>query len=388
MLLLTNDDVKQVLTMEKCLEAVEESTRRMGRGQLTKVDGGRLLTQQGGFGGPGSSYVLRLRPLFDLADGMAVLRINSWTTTEVDMFGKTRNVNVPIAGERNPHNSEKSGWLHLYDMRTGRLLAIVQDRDIQVMRVGSVGGLCAKFMARADAQTIGLIGAGWMARSLLLGHCLVRNIRSVKVYSLNPKSRTAYCEQMKRQLKTEITPVSSAEEAVRGADIVVSATNSIGATFDPEWVKQGAHVYCVTGAEYDERLLQKVDRIAWTYPESSQYDSKADGTGVIGDPQKEKLAARKRGEAGYRVAGWKLLEQFASKRVYLTDIIEGRVPGRTNEKEITLSPSPAAGSSIVIRFAVLVPRVYEEAKRRGVGHNLPDEWFHQEEETYPVYPLR
>ncbi|MFC1816850.1 ornithine cyclodeaminase family protein [Thermodesulfobacteriota bacterium] len=388
MFLLTNDDVRQVLTMEKCLDAIEESTRRVGRGQLVKWDAGRLLAEKGGFGGPASSYVLRLRPVFDLVDGLVVLRINSWATAEVEINGTLRNLGVPISGERYPHNSEKSGWLHLYEMRTGKLLSIVQDRDIQVMRVGCVGGLNAKYMSRSDAKTIGLIGSGWMARSLIMGHCLVRDIQLVNVYSKNPKNRAAYCEQMSAQLGIEMIPVSSAEEAVRGADIVISATNSIGATFDPEWVQQGTHVYCVTGAEYDERMLQKADRIVWTFPESNQYDSRADATSVTGDPQKEKMAARKQGEAGYRVAGWRLLEQFESKRVFLTDVIEGRTAGRNNEKEITFSPSPAGGSSIVIRFAVLVPSVYEEAKQKGIGHDLPDEWFHQETDRYPIFPLR
>lgn len=388
MLLLTNQDVLQVLTMEKCLEAVEESTRRIGRGQLVKWNAGRVLEEKGGFGGGALLYTLRLRPMFDLVDSVAILRLNSWANVAVDMYGKTRHVIAPIAGERNPHNSEKSGWLHLYDMGTGRLLAIVQDRDIQVMRVGSVGGLCAKYMARSNARTIGLIGAGWMARTLLLAHCLVRDIQSVKVFSPNPNNRSKFCEQMKMQLKMEVAPVSSAQEAVRGADIVISGTNSAEPTFDPEWIEQGMHVYCVTGAEYDERMVKKADLIAWTYPESSQYDYGGDETEITGDPQEEKLAARKRGYSGYRTAGWKLLEKYASARVYLTDIIEGRAKGRNDEKQITFSPSPAGASSLVIRFAVLLPRLYEEAKRRGIGHDLPDEWFHQEDETYPTYQFR
>lgn len=389
MLLLTNEDVLQVLTMEKTIEAVKESTLRMGRGQIVKSDLGRMLEQEGGFGGTGLSYMLRLRPLFDLVDGVAILRIDSLSTLGVEMYGKGRHVLTPVAGERNPTNSEKPGWLHLFDMSTGKLLAILQDRDIQVMRVGAVGGLCAKCMARADARTIGLIGAGWQARTLLMGHCLVRDIRSVKVYSPNPKNRAAYCKQMKGPLGIEITPVSSAEEAVRGADIVISATNSDEPTFDPEWVAQGTHVYCVTPPEYDERMVQKADRIAWTYPESTRYDSGGDDAKDRTFDKEEQLAAVKRGFSFYtRPHGWKLLEKYTSKRVYLTDIIEGRAAGRTNEKEITFSPSPAAGSGVVVRFAVLVPMVVEEAKRRGIGHALPDEWFHQYSETFPMYPMR
>lgn len=388
MLLLTNEDVRQVLTMEECYEAIEESTLRVGRGQLTKWEEGRQIEQKGGFGREGTAYSLRTRPVFDLVDGLAILRVSSYTNIEGKSFGVSRHEIITIAGGRTSHPTEQSAWLLLFEMSTGRLLSIIQDRDIQAMRVGCVGGLCAKYMARADAHTIGLIGSGWMARTLLMGHCLVRDIRSVKVYSPNPKNRAAYCEQMKGQLGIEVTPASSAEEVVRGADIVISATNGIGATFDPEWLEQGTHVYCVTGSEYDRRMCEKADRIAWTFPESDKYDSKSDDTKIIGDPQKAKEASRKIGYAGYRTSGLKLLEEYASKRVYLTDIMEGRVLGRNNEKEITLSPSPAAGSSIIIRFAVLVPRVYEEAKRRDIGHDLPDEWFHQQTETYPMYRLK
>ena len=124
MLLLTNEDVRQVLTMQKCLEAVEESTLRAGRGQLLKWDAGRLLEEKGSFGGSGSAYGLRLNPVFDLVDGLALLRINSWATIAVELFGKKRQVLVPATGDRNPHRSEKPGWLHLYNMGTGRLLSI------------------------------------------------------------------------------------------------------------------------------------------------------------------------------------------------------------------------------------------------------------------------
>ena len=388
MLLLTNEDVRQVLTMRKCLEAVEESTLRAGRGQLLKWDAGRLLEEKGGFGGSGSAYALRLNPVFDLVDGLVILRINSWATIGVERFGKKRQVLVPAAGDRNPHRSEKPGWLHLYSMGTGRLLSVIQDRDVQVMRVGAVGALAAKYMAKADASTIGLIGAGWMANTLLSAHVLVRDIRRVNVYSPNPEHRAAFCEQMTKQLGMDIIPVSSAQEAVRGAHMLISATNSSEPTFDADWVEPGTHVYCVTGAEYDERIVRKADRIAWSFPESSAYDSQADDTRLSDDPQKDKLAAREDGYAGYRISGWKLLERYAGKRAYLSEMIEGRTKGRTSDDEITLSPSPAGGSAHVVRFCVLVPMVYEQAKKRGIGRDLADDWFHQETETYPVFQLK
>ena len=107
------------------------------------------------------------------------------------------------------------------------------------------------------------------------------------------------------------------------------------------------------------------------------------------DPQAAKLAARKRGEfSGYRLAGTKLLEKYADKRVYLSDLVEGRTVGRRDSKQITLSPSPAGGSTLQMHFAALVPKVFREAKRKRIGHELPDEWFQQQTNTYPAYRLK
>ena len=400
MLLLTNNDVVQVLTMEKCLEAVEEATRRLGRGQLVRWDGGRNV-EVGKAEGLERVYTLRLRPVLDLADGTAILRLNSWVTVTVEQFGMPRRVIAPLGESLNvdtsqkpgyPQDSEKSGWLFLFDMRAGKLLAIVQERDVQVIRVGGVAALNAKYFARHDARSIGLIGSGWMARSVLMGHCLVRDIRTVKVFSPNAKNQSAFAAEMKKQLAMEIIPVASAEEAVRDADIVVSATNTAEPTFDPAWVAQGAHVYCVTGAEYDERMVEKADVVSWTFPKSIDYDAAKDFVTSLmttGEPQEAKLAARKRGgQTGYRMAGWRLLEKYASKRVFLTDLVEGKAAGRSDAKQITFSPSPAGASAAVVRFAVLVPTVYKEAKQKRMGQELPDEWFDQQIDTYPTYRLR
>lgn len=400
MLLLTNEDVVKTLTMEECMAAVEESLRRLARGKLVRWDGGTSidLTETEGFD---RFYSLRFLPVLDLVEATAVCRLNSWVSVTVEESGTLRQLVAPLSGRPHsggqksgyPTGAEKTGWLLLFSMETGQLLAIIQDRDIQVMRVGSGGGINAKYLARANAQSVGLIGAGWMARALLVSYCVARNIRSVNVFSPNPKSRDNFSEDMKSQLGIKVTSVSSPEEAVRGADIVVSATNATEPTFDPDWVEQGAHVHCITGAEYDERLLKKADVISWIFPQSSHYDNTQSAassiTPVGDDPQATKLAARKRGEfSGYRIAGTKLLEKYADKRVFLTDLVEGRAVGRRDEKQITLSPSPAGGSTLQMHFAALVPKVFREAKLRRIGHELPDEWFHQQTDIYPAYRLK
>jgi alanine dehydrogenase len=400
MLLLTNEDVVNALSMEECMAAVEESLRRLARGKLVRWDGGTTveLTETEGFD---RFYSVRFLPVLDLVDATAVCRLNSWVSVTVEESGTIRQLTAPLSGSPHsggqktgyPTGAEKTGWLLLFDMKTGQLLSLIQDRDIQVMRVGSGGGINAKYLARADAQSVGLIGAGWMARALLVAYCVARDIKTVRVYSPNPRSRNNFSDDLASQLGIKVTAASSAEEAVRGADIVVSATNATEPTFDPDWVEQGTHVHCITGAEYDERLLKKADVISWIFRQSSVYDNTQSAASSIApmgdDPQAAKLAARKRGEfSGYRLAGTKLLEKYADKRVYLTDLVEGRAVGRRDDKQITLSPSPAGGSTLQMHFAALVPKVFRGAKRKRIGHELPDEWFQQQTNTYPAYRLK
>src|SRR4030095_531207 len=100
-------------------------------------------------------------------------------------------------------------------------------------------------------------------------------------------------------------------------------------------------------------MVEKADVVSWTFPKSIDYDAAKDFVTSLmttGEPQEAKLAARKRGgEKGYPLAG---------------------------------------GSAAVVRFAVLVPTVYKEAKQKRIGQELPDEWFDQQIDTYPTYRLR
>ncbi|MBI2985260.1 MAG: ornithine cyclodeaminase family protein [Deltaproteobacteria bacterium] len=382
MLVLTNEDVEQVLTMDVCLQAVEDCTREIALGNvipcLSRTVNQPLPGASPGPTGPEStsaSYMLRLMPVIDLPDNAVVLRVNSTTMHVVEMYGAKRHViGRPGSKMAGHHRSEKPGWLLLFDLSTGYLLAMVQDRHVQTMRVGAVGGLGAKYMARSDAHTIGLLGVGWMAGPQLLAHCAVRRISSVRVFSPNPQHRQIFSKQMSERLGIEVRPAPSAEEAVRRADIVISATNSIDPTFDPDWVGPGSHVYCVTPGEYDERMIRKADVIAWAYPGQSEHSHGAPTN--VADP------AKVPGDQRYRTHIWGLLEKHTGKRVYLTDLVTGRAKGRTDDGQITFNPSPAGGTAGIARFAVLVPRLYELAKTKCVGHDLPDDWFRQEAELY------
>lgn len=268
MLFLTNEDVRRVLTMDRCLKAVEDCNREIANGkvipQVGRTINHPLTNGHVGMAGTESSssfYTLLLTSVLDLVYGVAVLRIDSFQTMVVEMHGMRQ----WLMGTGH-YASEVPGFLFLFDLYKPRVIAMMQERDIQVMRVGATGGLGAKYMARKDAHTIGLLGAGWMGKAELAAHCLVRDIRLVKVFSPNSQHREVFAKQMSSDLGIEVRPVASAQEAIKGSDMVISATNSYTRTFDPEWLEPGMHVYCVHPHEYDERMVAKADLIAWGYP--------------------------------------------------------------------------------------------------------------------------
>jgi ornithine cyclodeaminase len=97
-------------------------------------------------------------------------------------------------------------------------------------------------MARADAETLGLIGSGAQARTQIAAAAAVRRLRTVRVYSRNTENRRAFAEEMARQLDLDIAPVASAREAVTGADIVICATSSEVPVIEAAWLAAGTHI--------------------------------------------------------------------------------------------------------------------------------------------------
>ena len=117
------------------------------------------------------------------------------------------------------------GLVLLFSTLTGELLAILPDGYIQHVRVGATSALSAKYLARADSRTLGIMGSGGMARSHAQAVCQVRPINKIKVYSLTPANRKAFAKEMTGRLDMEVEAVDRPEEIFRGTDIVVSCTN-------------------------------------------------------------------------------------------------------------------------------------------------------------------
>src|SRR5256885_6098849 len=182
-LLLSNEDVEQVLDMAGALAALEPVYRDLPDGRA--VNRPQSQTYLPG-PLPASSYCLTTVEGGAQALGVMALRITSDVLRAETLDGVTRRVKVPAAP-----GGRFLGLVLLFSLENGSLLAILPDGIIQRLRVGASSALATRTMARPDAQTVGLIGAGAQATSQLLGLAAVRELARVRVYSPTAARRTA-----------------------------------------------------------------------------------------------------------------------------------------------------------------------------------------------------
>src|SRR5215472_13414634 len=163
-LLLTEDDVRQLLTMEMALEAVEQGLRKMALDEVQNVPRSRAQTDHA-----------MLHVLSAAAKTLGVMGYKAYST------------------------SRKGAQFHvgLFDGKTGALLALIQADYLGQMRTGAASGVATQYMARHDATEVGLFGSGKQARTQLLAVCKVRKLRRVQVYSPNAEHRRRFAAEMR-----------------------------------------------------------------------------------------------------------------------------------------------------------------------------------------------
>lgn len=146
----------------------------------------------------------------------------------------------------------------LYDSAEGELKGIIvgeitcaelpDNIAVTGLRTAATSAVGTDLLARPDATSLGLFGAAGQAKNHLLALMQVRKLKEVKVYSRNAENRRKFAEEMGPVTNVNITPVSSPEEAVRGVDIVLTATNSSVPVFDGNWLRPGQHVTTIVGS--------------------------------------------------------------------------------------------------------------------------------------------
>jgi ornithine cyclodeaminase/alanine dehydrogenase-like protein (mu-crystallin family) len=253
----------------------------------------------------------------------------------------------------------------LYDTESGDLLAIIQDGHLQKMRVQATNAIAARCMARKNTRRMALLGSGWQATAAISAMRLVRPIEEVKVYSRDPERRRKFAEEMGRVHEgILVKAVDGPQEAVRGADIIVCATNSKVAVCKGEWLEKGMHLTGVLPAEFDLECYRRADYVV-IFNRLHGRDYKLNR-----GPEEAPLKPPPHAE---------LLKDAPE----IIDLVSGKAPGRKDDDQITIFANGGhgwgldGGPGYGIQFTAVAKLVYDLARERGVGRELPLEWFQQ-----------
>jgi alanine dehydrogenase len=235
----------------------------------------------------------------------------------------------------------------LLDPDTGALIALMDGRYITESRTAAVSAVSARYLSHAEAGTLAIIGSGVQARSHLEAYAEVRALREVRVWSPNPRSRERFVEEMTGHAGARINNCSSAEQAVRGADLVVLATSSPTPVIEDRWITAGAHVVCVGACRPDQREMA---------PELVArgrlfVDSRAAALVESGDVV---LAIREQRFGESHIAG------------EIGELVLGRVPGRKSMDQITIFKS----LGMAVEDVVTADLVFRKALETGAGSEL------------------
>jgi ornithine cyclodeaminase/alanine dehydrogenase-like protein (mu-crystallin family) len=268
------------------------------------------------------------------------------------------------------------GLVLLFSTLDGRPLAIINDGVLQHLRVGAGAALGAKYLARADASAVGILGSGGMARSYLEALIAVRPIKSAKVFSPSATNRTKFAKEMSAELQIAVTPVETAQAAVAGADIVASCTDSMTPTIAPDWITPGMHVTNVNPAEIDAACHARFD-IAFRQGDANINIGPSNSARIMREVGQSPIAY----VAGTEAEIERLPKPppnrmgFGGAFPHVTDLIAATRPGRTNDEQITFYHNFGNQG---LQFACVGGLVYERALKQGLGKPLPDEWFLQD----------
>lgn len=313
-LLLTEDEVRQVLTMDMALAAVEDVLRQLALDEAHNIPRARSQADQAMLHLMGAS-----------AKKLGVMGYKVYATTR-------RGASFHVG---------------LFEARTGELLALMQADYLGQMRTGAASGVATQYMARPDAAEVGLFGAGKQARTQVQAVCRVRKVRRVQVYSRNEEHRRTFAAEMSALCEVEVVPVPRPEQAAEDKDIVITATSSREPVFNGNWLAEGTHINAI-GSNYLSKA--ELDPVAVRRCDSIMVDSKDQARLEAGDF----VQALEDG-----VIHWADIHE-------LGQVIVGRYTGRAHAQDVTLFKS----LGIALEDVAVAARVFAAARSAGLGRPL------------------
>ena len=237
--------------------------------------------------------------------------------------------------------------VYVFSAERGNLEGIIEANRMGMMRTGAAGGVAAKWLAREDASTAAIFGSGWQARGQLEALAAVRKLERVKVFSRTAEKVKTFCDEMRAKLSLDVVPAASPDDAVKGADIVVTITTSATPVFNGEALAPGTHV---NAAGSNSLLRQEIDEATVRRASPVVVDSRPSALKEAGDL----LPALEKG----RLHVGALTE--------LGEVIAGLRPGRTSSEQITLFES----QGMAIQDLAIGAELLKRARAAGIGQTV------------------
>ena len=363
-LIINNHEVEKVLTMETTIEALEESYKNLAIGEAVcrpRIDiriptSDPQKTYQWGTMEGGSTL------------GYFAIRMKSDIVYEQSYDGVTTQEKYCT------RPGLFCGLILLTSIENGEPLAILNDGVLQHMRVGADGGIGAKYMANEDAEVVGMLGSGGMSRTHMQAFNAVRTIKKLQVFSPTKVNREKFADEMRHRYNIEVKVCDKPEDIYRGAHIVAALTDSAVPVLNGSLLEKGTHIVSIGGGKPDAATLDRVDvylRFGDTpapvgHPELA---TDAEHIGYEARPDAAKHGTGRRD--GKKTRGVML----PAKRITLAGLVNGKAKGRTSADQITYSER---GNLQGAQFYAVAGKVYEAAKRAGLGHEIPTSMFLQD----------
>lgn len=352
-LILNNDEIARLLPMDAAIEALERGYRDLAAGDganVSRIEIAAPTPEEG------AVYVLKVMNGVHPGTALGTIRLNSDIIGWAEVAGSTRRVKKPAApGER------YVGLVLLFSTETGEPLAIVPDGVLQRLRVGATNAIAARYLAREDARTVAIIGAGWQAGAQAMAIRAVRPVTRIQVYSPRPESRTAFAAETAERLGISVVPCESVAAACDGADIVLCATSAIDPVLGPEAIRPGVHYSTIKPAEMPAPTVAACDYAVVHLRDNSPVVVRTRGV---------ELAEETKGT----LAPDAEIDEAAMPE--LTDLLTGAAPGRTDAAQSTCFLNY---SGTGFQFTLVAGALYARARAEGAGRDLPTEWFTQKE---------
>jgi ornithine cyclodeaminase/alanine dehydrogenase-like protein (mu-crystallin family) len=323
-LYLSNQDVKKILDLSRAVDITEQALRDHSEGRVVWSTPEDFAIK------PEKGWQSWVTGCALTTQSVAGFRIRSIKAT-----GGSRDASRPPRGPRR--------ILILSDREGGEILAIMDEDWCHAVRTGAAATVACRALARKGAATLAMLGAGDTARATLPVMARAFKLKEVRVTSRTPASRHSYARELGGQLGLSIRPVDTAQEALKGADMAISATTTSEPFVREAWLEAGVFVYSIGKHQEMDDAVYKMDKFVVDSWEHCKKKSDLDRMLQQGFLTRDDIYAE------------------------LPDIIAGNKPGRAADSERIFMRA----IGLVNQDIAIADWVYRRAREAGVGTVLP-----------------